>query len=247
MISAVVLTHNEELTLRATLKSLTWTDEIAVIDDTSSDKTVDIARKLGAKVFSRKLNGDFAAQRNFGLEKAAGEWVVFVDADEIVPRALAQEILQTLKSNPGVDGFVLSRRDWFMGRQLNYGETGMVKLLRLGRKTAGKWRRRVHEIWKINGPLETLKAPLEHHSHENIHQFIKRINDWTDIDAAALNQEGKNFSVFRLGLNPLGKFLSNYFLKLGILDGFPGFVMAFMMSLYSLVVRVKQYGLSQTS
>lgn len=112
-------------------------------------------------------------------------------------------------------------------------ETANVRLLRLGKKDAGQWRRPVHEVWEISGPVGVLKNPLRHYPHPAIHEFIQTINRYTDLET------GK-FSYFRLFANPIGKFIQNYFFRLGFLDGFPGFVMAYMMSFYSLVVRVKQ-------
>src|SRR2546423_7584770 len=103
MISAVVLAKNEEKNIKACLESLSWCDELIVIDDNSTDKTVDIARQKGARIYTHPLNNDFAQQRNFGLDKAKGDWVLFVDADERVPSALWYEIMQ--RTNEPIDGY----------------------------------------------------------------------------------------------------------------------------------------------
>ena len=139
-----------------------------------------------------------------------------------------------------VDGYYIKRLDYFGGRLLKFGETGDIKLLRLGKKGAGCWQRKVHEFWDIKNTA-ILINPLYHYPHQTIKQFIDSINIYTNLDAQELNKENKNFSVFRLLFNPVGKFIQNYFIKLGFLDGVPGLVMAFMMSLHSLIVRVKQY------
>src|SRR3990167_2567557 len=92
MISAVILTHNDESTIDRTLESVSWCDEVIVVDDDSTDETVSIAKKFGAEVYSQTLNGDFSLQRNFGLTKAKGEWVLYVDSDEVVTTELGKEI-----------------------------------------------------------------------------------------------------------------------------------------------------------
>lgn len=269
MLSVVILTHNEEKNIRKCLESVMWANEILVIDDFSEDKTV---REVGptspsglrgvkemrevrekVKIFQRRLDGDFAGQRNFGLEKAKGEWVLFVDADEEVTEELKTEITSKIKvvgsrttvmdKGRGIKemGYFLQRRDIFLGKELRFGETGKIKLLRLGKKGAGEWKRNVHEYWDIQGKSGSLKNPLLHHSHSSIREFMQRINFYSEIDAGALKNEGKSFQYWRAVINPVGKFFQNYFLRLGFLDGYPGLVMAFMMSFQSLVVRVKQY------
>lgn len=218
-VSAVVLTRSkiENPNLQKCLNSLTWCDEIIVLEN---DKLT-----------------DYSAARNLALEKVKNDWVLFVDDDEIVSRDLANEILQT---SDRFDGYYIRRIDYFLGRFLNFGETGSIKLLRLGKKNAGKWQRAVHEFWNIKNTGQ-LKNPLYHYSHPTIHQFIDSINRYASLDVPELLKEGKRFSGFRLIFNPIGKFIQNYILRLGFLDGEPGFVMAFMMSLQSMIVRVKMY------
>ena len=122
MISAVVLTHNSEKTLGNTLGSLSFCDEVIVVDDISTDTSRDIAKGYKARIFQRLLDDDFAAQRNFGLEKATHEWVLFVDSDEIIPPELAREIeTVTTGSEKNISGYFISRQDYFGGRGLTYG------------------------------------------------------------------------------------------------------------------------------
>jgi len=240
MISAIVLTRNEEKNVGGCLKGLKWCDEIVVIDDYSEDGTGEIAKKLGAKVFKRHLNNDFAAQRNFGLEKAEGNWVLFVDADERVSPELAEEIKKTIKKTD-FDGFYLKRQDWFGGRWLKHGETANVRLLRLARKGSGKWKRKVHEVWEIKGKISELENPFLHYPHPTISDFLKQINFHSTLHAEALRDEKVRPSLFQLIANPLGKFIQNYIFKLGFLDGMPGFIVAMMMSFHSFLSRAKLY------
>src|SRR5260221_14334529 len=130
MISAVVIAKNEEKNIANCLANLAWCDEIIVIDDYSTDKTCVLTKKYGANIYKHHLNSDFASQRNFGLTHATGDWVLFVDADERISKPLSREILQkTEKTNYG--GFYIKRRDYFLGHEIKYGETGNIKLLRL--------------------------------------------------------------------------------------------------------------------
>ena len=156
MISSVVLTHNAEATIAKTLGSLTWCEEILIIDDGSTDNTLSITRKLTSKIFKHPLDNDFAAQRNFGLSKAKNEWVLFIDSDEIVSPALAKEIREIAAPrqlagtrNDNTVGYFIKRRDIMWGRELRHGEQGRMKLLRLAKRDTGKWIRPVHEVWDI--------------------------------------------------------------------------------------------------
>jgi len=242
-LSAVVITRNEEANLSRCLKSLVFCDEILVIDDYSQDKTVVIARKFGARVFRHHLHQDFAAQRNFGLKKARGEWVFFVDADERVSPALAAEIKAQLAQPQSrqLAGFYLKRRDFFGGRWLQYGETAKVKLLRLARKRAGRWQRAVHETWVVKGKVRQLKEPLLHYPHPTLSQFLQKINFYTSLNATEFLREGKKTNLGQILVYPLGKFFQNYLFRLGFLDGMPGFIVALMMSLHSFLTRAKLY------
>ena len=146
MISVVVLTKNEEKNIGDCLDSISWCDETIVIDDHSTDKTVEIAKKKGARIFMRSLMQDFADQRNYGLEKAKGDWILFIDADERASSALWYEIMQhTSESIDDYAGFYIKRLDTMWGKALRHGETGNVALLRLAKKGAGKWEGTVHE------------------------------------------------------------------------------------------------------
>ncbi|MBI3559837.1 glycosyltransferase family 2 protein [Candidatus Gottesmanbacteria bacterium] len=263
MISAVVLTHNDEEILERCLASISWCDEMIVIDDHSTDETMAVAKKRGAKVFSRPLGDDFAAQRNFGLERAKGEWVLFVDSDEVVMDELAKEIrdltqrvipakagIQGIKAGSPIrsgmtdcGGYLIKRRDILWGKGLRYGETGNVKLLRFGRKDAGTWIQPVHEYWKIQGTVGELVHPLLHYPHQNVAQFLEEINRYSTLYARYLFQNGIQEPGWHIVGKPLAKFFVNYIYRLGILDGTAGITHALMMSFHSFLVRSKLWQL----
>lgn len=240
MISAVVLTHNDEKPLNKCLESLKWCDELLVIDDNSSDRTGSIAKKTGAGVIRRALNDDFAGQRNYGLSLVKSEWVLFIDSDEIVTPQLAREIKEavSLKENP-INGYFFHRIDWWGGRWLTHGEVANVKLLRLARKNLGKWVRPIHEVWEVNGPLGEFANPLEHYPHPDVAQFLEEINHYSTVTAAALKTQGIIEPAWYIFAKPAAKFFVNYAGRLGFLDGMPGAIYAIMMSLHSFLVRAK--------
>lgn len=239
-LSVVILTKNEEKNIVECLKSLSFADEIIVVDDDSTDNTAQVSKELGARVFTRKLNSNFAAQRNYGLEKARGSWVLFIDADELVSRALRDEIIQTT-SNPthSYSGFYIKRADYLWGKELKYGETGKIKLLRLAKGNIGKWKRRVHEVWEIEGNKLTLKNPILHYPHPTVADFVVHINRYSTLHAKANKEEGKSASVIKIIVWPIGKFIHNYFIKLGFLDGIVGFIIALSMSFSSFLAWSK--------
>lgn len=243
MISAVILTKNEEKNIKECLKTLSWVNEIIIIDDFSVDKTIKTAKDLGARVFKRHLKDNFTSQRNFGLEKATKDWVLFVDADERVSSRLKDEILSATRGSMGENyaGFRVKRKDLFLGKWLRFGETASVKLLRLAKKDAGKWRGKVHEVWQIKGRVKTLKYPLLHEREVSVAKFLERIDKYSSLRAKELFNRGLKTNVLLIIAYPLGKFLQNYILRLGLLDGMSGLVMAIMMSIHSFLVRAKLY------
>jgi glycosyltransferase involved in cell wall biosynthesis len=234
MISAVVLTNNSESVIKRCLNSLSFCSETIIIDDFSNDKTAEIAKKLGARVYQRHLDGNFAKQRNFGLRRAKEKWVLFIDDDEVVTRELADEIVQiTSKFELGYSGFYLTRQDLLWERVLRYGEPGRIKLLRLAKKVAGKWQREVHEYWNIKGDTKTLKHPIIHYPHQTLSEFILSVNHMSSLHAKANQKEEKGSGLFKIIIWPLGKFINNYLIKLGFLDGTQGIVHALTMSFHS--------------
>lgn len=244
MISAVVIVKNEERVIGDCLKSLSFCDEIIVIDDKSSDKTVEIAKKHKAVVYEHDLGNDFASQRNFGLKKAKEDWVLFIDADEIVSDDLQNEILNSIQKE-NAEAFYIPREDFLFGKKLRFGDAGTVSILRLARREAGNWEGNVHEIWKINRKkVRYLKKPILHYPHQSIAEFLKEINVYSTIRAKELQNKKESSNVATIILYPKLKFIYLYVFKLGFFDGTAGIVHALMMSFYSFLVRSKLFLLS---
>ncbi len=140
-------------------------------------------------------------------------------------------------------GWYLKRTDWFMGVQLQFGETANMWLLRLGKVNAGTWKRSVHEVWEISGETQRLqRGVLEHHPHPTLTSFFAKLNRYSTIEAEARTR-GKDVTVSRVFLElvlfPVGKFLQHVFLFQGIRDGYAGVIHAYWMALYSLMLRIK--------
>lgn len=243
-ISAIILTHNSESSLKAALASVAFCDEVVVIDDGSTDKTSVIAKKHGATVYPRLLAGDFAAQRNFGLTKAKNEWVLYVDADEVVPDALQKEIRSAI-NKIDVQGFFLKRDDVLWGKVLTHGETANVRLLRLAKKGSGAWKRSVHEVWDVPGVIGTLSHPLIHTPHPTVSDFLSDINEYSTLNAKYFFEHKKRTNVFEIIGYPIAKFIHNYIWRKGFLDGMPGMIMALMMSFHSFLTRGKLWQLQR--
>ncbi len=206
---------------------------------------------------------DFSEVRNLALDRAEGEWVLFVDSDEMVTQQLSKEIEQVVKFSFfnfqfSKQGYFLRRQDKFLGKWLKYGETAGVRLLRLAKKDAGRWVRPVHEVWKVEGNIGELKNPLLHYSHDSIEGMAEKLDRYSEIEAEWRLKQMDKWSEWlkwlrwlrwlecvQLILFPVGKFIQNYIFRLGFLDGTEGFIHAGMMSFHSFLVRAKKLARSE--
>ncbi|MBI5044746.1 MAG: glycosyltransferase family 2 protein [Candidatus Levybacteria bacterium] len=246
MISAIVLVKNQSHQLEKCLNSLLWCDEIIVIDDNSVDDSIEVAKVQGARIFTRSLNNNFSSQRQFGLSKAKNEWVLYVDADEIVTPELANEIYQQITQflSP-VNGYFIKRKDVLWGKTIKFGDAGRTKLLRLARKNKATWSGDVHEKWTVLGETGTFKSTLIHYPHQSVREFLSEIDYYSTIRAKELKNKNVKSDIIRCLFYPLGKFLYLYFYKLGFLDGVAGIISAIMMSFYTFLVAGKLWMLYQ--
>jgi len=265
-ISAVILTKNEEKNIERCLRSVGFCDEVVIIDDFSEDKTLEkIRNKYKILIFKRKLNDDFAGQRNFGMEKTKGEWILFVDADEEVTRELKIEISRVILNSfqdpnqipkqvrNDMQAYYLKRRDFWWGRELRHGEIEKLRnrgIIRLVRKGSGKFSGKVHEEFKVkNQTINTkhLTNFINHYPHPTVKDFLEEVNSYSTLRAKELLGNGTKTNIFEIVSYPLGKFLLTYFIKLGFLDGPAGFAYAFFMSFHSFLVRAKLFQFTNVS
>ncbi len=241
-ITAVILTHYNSGDIKRTLRSVDFCTEILVIED--GDIREKRPKTVQEQVIFLKhdLRGNFAAQRNFGLEKAKNSWVLYVDDDEEVTPELRREIEAVLHVPPVQTAFYVRRRDFFWGRELRFGETRTARqkgFIRLVKKEYGKWKGRVHEEYVSTGEVGRLGSFINHYPHKTLTSFILSVNSYSTLRAEELWKNGKRASTSSLLLLPAGKFFYTYFIRLGFLDGPPGFVYSFLMSFHSFLVRAK--------
>lgn len=240
-LSVVILARNEEKNLERAIRSVPFASEVIVVDDASQDKTGSVAKKHRARVFRKALNTDFGAQRNFALEKASSDWVLYLDADEEVSDALSHEI-QKILLRPGRDSYFIRRRDFFWGKWLRYGEVREAYnrgFIRLVKKGSGVFRGSVHEEFIAEREAGSLSGFINHYPHPAVSDFIRRVNLYSSWRAQELKKSGKKTNIPEIVFLPFMKFVYTYFILLGFLDGPPGFVYSFIMSFHSFLTRAK--------
>jgi len=240
-ISVTIIAWNEEDRLRACLESITWADEIIVVDSESTDKTVQVARDFTDRIWVRPWPG-FAAQKNFALDQATGEWVLSLDADERVTPELQERIRTIVRTDGSAHGYRIPRRNLFWGAWVRHGGLYPDYQLRLFRRGAGRFvESAVHESVVVKGRVETVAEPLLHHSYRGLDDFVTRSNRYSALAAAEIIKRGGRIHLADLALRPLGRFVSMYLLRRGFLDGWRGFVLAVLYANYVFLRMAKAW------
>jgi glycosyltransferase involved in cell wall biosynthesis len=239
-VSAVVITFNEEERLRACLESLAWADELVVVDAESSDKTVQIAREFTDRVWVRPWPG-FASQKNFALERATGDWILSVDADEEVSPELRGEVGAMLEgTEKGADGYQVPRRNIFWGHWVRHGGLYPDWQLRLFRRGRGRFvDHAVHESVEVTGTIGRFRAPLVHRSYRDVADFLARADRYSTLAAEAWVRSGRPARLSDLVWRPVGRFLGMYVGRAGFLDGWRGFLLACLYAYYVFIRSAK--------
>jgi glycosyltransferase involved in cell wall biosynthesis len=236
-LSVVLITLNEAANLPRTLTSIQWAQEIVVVDSGSSDETLEIARQAGARVFEEPWKG-FGAQKNSAIDRATGDWVLSLDADEEISPELAGELQTLLAGDPPYSAYRIPRLNHFLGRPLRHGGYWPDLKLRLFRRGAARFEdRRVHESMQSTGPVGMLKNPLLHHCYPTLEDYIEHMNRYSSAGAEMLVAAGRaprSLPAFAwTGLiNPAATFLYNYLFRLGFLDGREGLLQHLNHSVY---------------
>ena len=225
-LSVVIITFNEEANLERTLSSVAWADEIIIVDSGSTDRTPEIAESFHAQFFVEPWKG-FAAQKNSALDKATGDWILSLDADEEVEPALADEIKSVLRANPSVAGFWIPRKNFFLGRWIKHGGFYPDPKLRLFRRGRGKFEDRlVHEDIHLEDSSARLHYHLLHHAYPTLENYIDHVNRYSSLGAEMANRKRlRGFSVMDIVIRPKLTFLNNYVLRGGFLDGREGLLL----------------------
>ena len=229
-ISAVIITFNEENNIEDAIRSLTWADEIVVVDSESTDRTRELSRSLGATVLTRPWAG-FSAQKQFAAEQATNDWIFSLDADERVSKELQKEIGEIQRNGATVDGYKIPRLSYYMGRAIKHGGWYPDLQLRLFDRRKGRWNGAViHESVMMDegSPVERLRSDIIHLTVENAAHHQKMITErYAPLGAQKMHDEGRRTSPVKTIFASWFAFLRAYFLKLGILDGFAGFCIAY--------------------
>jgi glycosyltransferase involved in cell wall biosynthesis len=226
-ISVCIVTFNEEANITRTLESVkSIADEMIVVDSHSTDQTVARAKSLGARVYDEDWKG-FAAQKNSAIAKAACDWILSLDADEEVSPELGASILSLRNANqpdPHFDGFLMPRRNLYLGRWIKRGGYYPDRKLRLVKRTLAKFELRdVHEDMKLSGNTGRLKGDLIHHAYPELENFIEHANRYSSLGAHMVVKDRRvGFSFVNIVLRPAFRFFYDYILRGGFLDGREG-------------------------
>lgn len=220
-LSAVLITRNAEAVLPACLQSLTFADEIVIVDSGSTDATLNITRRFNAKVVQQDWLG-FGKQKQFAVAQASHDWVLCVDTDERVSDALRTNILKELEA-PRFHAYDMPRCNRFLGRWLRHGEGYPDFSLRLFDRRHANWSDdAIHEKVVTASPVGRLAGDLLHESEQGLADYLAKQDRYTTLQAEQLHAHGKRAGVARMLLSPLLRFVKFYFLRLGFLDGIPG-------------------------
>jgi glycosyltransferase involved in cell wall biosynthesis len=253
LLSVVLITHNEEANLPRTLDSVIplvrdGRGEVIVVDSGSTDGTLEIARSFGAKVFVEPWKG-FATQKNSAMEKAAGDWVLQLDADEALEPGLAAEIEAALGTAQGVSGFWIPRKNFFLGRRIKHGGFYPDSKLRLARCGAGKFEEYgAHPTMKVEGATGRFRHALLHHAYPTLRGYIDHMNSYSSSGATIAVAKGhRTFSLINIVIRPAVTFIYNYFIRLGFLDGREGLLLHLYHSVYVSWKYAKAWELARAS
>jgi glycosyltransferase involved in cell wall biosynthesis len=225
-ISVVIITFNEQKNIERCLDSIKEVaDEIIVLDSFSTDKTEEICKNYNVRFYKHKFEGHIQ-QKNRALEYAFNNWVLSLDADEELSTTLIENI-KKIKQNPDADGYTFNRLTNYCGKWIKHSGWYPDKKLRLFDKSKGKWGGiNPHDeiIMKNESTVKHIKGDLLHYSYYSIEQHIDQINKFTTIGAAEAFKKGKKSNLWIITTNSIWKFIRDYFIKLGFLDGYYGFV-----------------------
>ena len=237
VLSVAIITYNEESNIADCLDSCKdIADEIIVLDSFSTDRTAKIAKSYKKVKFSVNKFKGHIEQKNSAIELCSGSWILALDADERVSVALAKEIRKILQTDVKVNGFMIPRLTFHLGRYIRHSGWYM-KRYRLFRKNFATWTgENPHDFMEIQGEGSELSGDIIHYSFRDLSHQVDTINSFSSIVSFTRFSKGYHFSMLKTIAKPIGKFVECYFLKAGFLDGFPGFVIA-VSSAYSTFLK----------
>ena len=225
-ISAIIITKNEEHSIRKCLTSISWADEIIVIDSGSKDHTLKICREFGAKIFTKSWRG-FGFQKNEALRHAKFKWVLSIDADEIITSKLKKEIILIAGSDNTAEAYSIPRQSFYCGNLIKFSGWQSDFVVRFFQKKFCKFSNDlVHERVIVNGTTLKIKSYMLHNAFENFEEVVKKMNVYSSLVALMLHKNNKKSSLKKALFHAFWSFFKTYFIKLGFLDGRSGLMLA---------------------
>jgi len=232
-LSAIIPTYNEEVNIEAAIQAVSFADEVIIIDSFSSDKTLEIAKKHGARILQRSFD-NFSDQKNYAIEQASHKWVLLLDADERIGDDLKIEIQEVLSNGPQASAYWVYRRNFLLGREIKYSGWQNDKVIRLIERDYCKYNGKlVHEEIVTDKKTAYLKTKLDHYTYKDFDSFINKKNKVAQLQAEMLAAKNKKVTPYLLFAKPGYRFVNHYLFRRGFLDGFPGF---FISSFYAYTI-----------
>lgn len=228
-LTVVIITKDEEENIRACLENVAWADEIIIVDSESDDRTREICREFTNLIFVKKMEG-FGAQKQFGIEKATGDWILILDADERLSPELCDSLKRILDEGTPYDGFRIWRKTFYLGKWIRYcgWYAPVVRFFRRGKGACDM--RYVHESIIVNGPIGEIRDPLMHFSYRSIDQHVMKISVYSAYDAKVLYERGirikRSNAIWYLAAKPSLIFIRKFIVMRGFLDGTRGFIIS---------------------
>tara|TARA_R110002051_G_scaffold271361_1_gene331699 strand:- start:52 stop:822 length:771 start_codon:yes stop_codon:yes gene_type:complete len=238
-ISVFIITYNEERILDKCLNKLSWVDEIVIVDSGSTDATLEICKKYDVKVFHKDFNG-FGEQKQFALEQTSNEWVLSLDADEILSDELIIEIQSAIKNNSAIKGYYIKRKHVFLGKIFNYGHESKQYILRLFKKSNGRFNGlKVHEEIILDGETTKLTSDFLHFTTRSLDSYVEKLNKYAAIYAEGKYLNSKKYSILEIFIKVKFEFLKKYIIELNFLNGKEGFYWSYLAAYYSGLKYIK--------
>ena len=225
-ITAIIPTFNEETNIEAAIQSVSFADEIIVIDSDSTDRTREIAQQYNTRIIQRKFD-NFSSQKNHAIEQATYKWIVLLDADERIETKLQEEIVEVVNNASNFGAFWVYRRNFLLNKEIKYSGWQNDKVVRVIHKDFCKYNGKlVHEEISSSKEIGFLKERIIHYTYKDFDSFISKKNKVAQLQALELAKKNKKVTFTKLIFKPSFRFFNHYVLRLGFLDGFQGFFIA---------------------
>lgn len=241
-LTVLIPCFNSEKVVRPTLKSVQWADEIVACDSFSTDRTLDLMREAGARIIQNKYINS-ASQKNWAIPQCSHEWILIVDTDEVLEPALIEEIQNIiLKDDLKFQAYKIPRKNFVYGAWMKHGGLYPDYQIRLFRKGNARYEsREVHASMIVKGEIGRVKGHFLHEGFKDIREWFLKTERYVTYERDEFIKKGRKFSFFKALFYPPIIFLRNYFLRRGFLQGFPGFLIASLDSVYYFMIYSKLY------